>query len=119
MGGKLAGGVILIVAAAALIFTGVAFAGYAIAMALAPSLGVAGGAAIAALVLLLPPMAAVITLLAMQASAARRKREERGKGTEEAIISILSFIAGDRPWIAVAGAALVGAASVFLRGRRK
>jgi LPXTG-motif cell wall-anchored protein len=119
MGAKLAGGVLMGIVAVALIFTGVALAGYALTMALEPSLGMAGGAAVAALLLLFPILCALVAIAFVQASAARRRREERGKETEEAIISILSFLAGDKPWIAVAGAALVGAAGYFMRGRRK
>jgi uncharacterized membrane protein len=119
MGAKIAGGVLLGIVAVALIFTGVALAGYALTMALEPSLGIAGGAAIAALLLLFPVLCALVAIAFVQAAAARRKREERSKDTEEAIISILSFLAGDRPWIAVAGAALVGAVGYFMRGRKR
>ncbi|MGA9796469.1 MAG: hypothetical protein WBQ17_13145 [Rhizomicrobium sp.] len=119
MGLKIAGGVLGFIAAAALIFVGVALAGYAIAMALEPSLGIAGAAAIAAVVLLLPILCALVAISVMQASEARRRREARSKETEEAIVSVLSFLAGDRSWLAVGGAALVGAVSYFLRGRRK
>jgi LPXTG-motif cell wall-anchored protein len=119
MGAKIAGGVLMGIVAVALIFTGIALAGYAITMALEPSLGVAGAAAVAALLMLFPVMCALVALAFVQAAAARRKREARAKETEEAIISLLSFLAGDRPWIAVAGAALVGAAGYFLRGRKK
>lgn len=119
MGAKIAGGVLMGIVATALIFTGVALGGYALTIALEPSLGVAGGAAIAALLLLFPVLCALVAIAYVQAAAARRRREERSKETEEAIISILSFLAGDRPWIAVAGAALVGAVGYFVRGRRK
>jgi uncharacterized membrane protein len=119
MGLKIAGGVLMGIVAVALIFTGVAFAGYAITMALEPSLGMAGAAAIAALLMLFPVMCALVAIAFLQAAAARRRREERAKETEEAIVSILSFLAGDRPWIAVAGAALVGAIGYFMRGRKK
>ncbi len=119
MGAKIAGGVLMGIVAVALIFTGVALAGYALTMALEPALGIAGAAAIAALLLLFPVLCALVAIAFVQAAAAKRKREERSKNTEEAIISILSFLAGDRPWIAVAGAALVGAMGYFLRGRKK
>jgi hypothetical protein len=119
MGAKIAGGVLTGIVAVALIFTGVALAGYALTMALEPSMGVAGAAAIAALLLLFPIVCALVAIAFVQASAAKRRREERAKDTEEAIVSILSFLAGDRPWIAVAGAALVGAIGYFMRGRRK
>jgi uncharacterized membrane protein len=119
MGAKIAGGVLMGIVAVALIFTGVAFAGYAITMALEPSLGIAGAAAIAALIMLFPVLCALVVIAFMQAAAARRKREERSKDTEEAIISILSFLAGDKPWIAVGGAALVGVLGYFMRSGRK
>lgn len=116
---KIASGVLMGIVAIALTFTGVAFAGYAITLALTPTLGPAGAAAIAALILLFPLICVLIALPFVQAAAARRRREERAKETEEAIISILSFIAGDRAWVAVAGAALVGVLGYFMRGRRK
>jgi hypothetical protein len=119
MGAKIAGGVLMGIVAIALIFTGIALAGYALAMAFEPSLGVAGGAAVAALILLFPVMCALIGLAFMQAAAARRRREERAKANEEAVISILSFLAGDRPWIAAAGAALVGVIGYFMRGNAR
>jgi hypothetical protein len=119
MGLKIAGGVLMGIVAVSMTFIGIALAGYAIMSALEPSIGVPGAAAIAALFLLLPVIVALIAILVMQAAAARRKREERSKETEEAVISILSFLAGDKPWIAVAGAALVGVMGYFMRGRSR
>lgn len=119
MGAKIAGGVLIGIVAISMTFIGIALAGYAIMSALEPSLGVAGSAAVASVFLLLPVIVALIAILIMQASAARRRREERSKETEEAVISILSFLAGDRPWIAIAGAAVVGVMGYFMRGRRK
>jgi hypothetical protein len=118
MGAKIVVRAIALIAAAALIWVGIAFAGYAIATALAPSLGIAGGAAIAALVLLLPPVCAVLTTVAMQGSR-RRAHEESFRDTEDTVISILSVLARDRPLMAVMGAALVGVAGVLLRGRKR
>jgi uncharacterized membrane protein len=119
MGAKIAGGVLIGIVAISMTFIGVALAGYAIVTALEPSLGMAGAAAVASVFLLLPVMCALVVILIMQAGAARRRREERSKETEEAVISVLSFLAGDRPWIAVAGAALVGVMGYFMRGRKK
>ena len=83
-------------------------------------IGMAGcAAAITALLMLFPIMIALVAIAFMQAAAARRRAEQRSKETEEAVISLLSFLAGDKPWIAVAGAAIVGAAGYFLRSRKK
>lgn len=119
MGAKIFAGLILAVVLLASLCIGIGFAADAIETALTPSLGMAGAAAITAVILLLPSILGVATALLLQASSARRRRERRLRETEEAVISVLSFIAGERSWIAIAAAALVGAASALFRKSRK
>ena len=109
---KAAAGLVLTIMAAALIFIGVAFVAYAIAAALAPMIGIAGGAAVAGGILLVGPMFWVlVTLLSRPAPPP--------KPQANSIMGILSALAKDKPLMAVAAAVLVGAADMLLKRRSK
>jgi hypothetical protein len=108
---KAAAGLVLAIMAGAMIFVGVAFIAYAIAVALSPSLGVAGGAAVAGGILLVGPMFWVlVTLLS---------RPARPKPDTNSAVSFLAALAKDKPLMAVAAAVLVGAADMLLKRRNR
>jgi len=100
---------------AALIFFGVAFLGAAIALALLPHLGFAGSAAVTGFILLLPPCLWGATAGLRRPALLSRRPELT---FESAAVTLLSGLARDKPLLAVLGAALFGAAGIFL-GRKK
>ena len=99
---------------AALILAGVGFAGYALLLALLPRLGEIGAAAATALAFLIVP------LLYLGVAAWRNSRRPvalplaSALTPEAAVLSALAATARSNPFMAVAGAALFGAASVWL-----
>ena len=100
---------------AALIFFGVAFLGVAIALALEPRLGVAGSAAVTGLILLLPPCIWGIATAFRGPDLVPRRPEPT---VENAVVTLLSRLAREKPLLAVLGATLFGAAEVLLRRRK-
>jgi hypothetical protein len=109
MGARVASSIILLIALAALIWFGLGFAGYAIWAGLTPAVGEAAAAAIAAFALLLVPIIALVVL------AMRRPPRVENEG---AAIAIFAAIARSKPLMAVAGAALVALAEIFLKKRK-
>jgi hypothetical protein len=108
---KAAAGLVLAIMAGAMMFVGVTFIAYAIAVALSPSLGVAGGAAVAGGILLVGPMFWVlVTLLS---------RPPKPKADPNSAMGFLSALAKDKPLMAVAAAVLVGAADMLLKRRNR
>ena len=93
----------------ALIFFGVGLLGLAIATALAPRVGAAGGYAIAGGIFAGPPL---LWALIVSMRGPRRDKPITGKG--EMMASIFSALARETPWAAVVGASLVGIANLFL-----
>jgi hypothetical protein len=100
---------------AALIFFGVAFLGAAIALALEPRLGVAGSAAATGLILLLPPCIWGIATAFRGPDLLPRRPEPTA---ENAVVTLLSGFAREKPLLAVLGAALFGAAEILLRQKK-
>jgi hypothetical protein len=100
---------------AALIFFGVAFLGAAIALALEPRLGVAGSAAATGLILLLPPCLWGVATGFRGPDSIPRQSEPT---VENAVVTLLSRLAKEKPSLAVLGATLFGAVEMFLRRRK-
>ena len=116
MGARIAAKAVLGLIGAALIFFGVGFLGYAIAVALSANLGLAGGAAVAGAIFVVPPF-----LWAVLVSAFRpmRKRPEPTPGATELLTAVVAGLAKEVHWIAIIGAGIVGATEMFFRGRKK
>lgn len=99
-----------ILACAGFIWLGIGFAGFALFSALVPHLGTASAAALTAFVLLIVP-AAMAALLG-------------GKGPvspsrTDSALSLIAALAKERPFLAILGAGLLGAAEVLFARRRK
>ena len=108
---KTATGVVVGILAAALIFVGVSFAGFAIFKALEHSVGIPGAAALTALIFLFVPLLFVLV-------ASFRRPPRTDLAGEALIMNVFSGLARDKPLLAMLGAGLVGAAGIFLRRRR-
>jgi len=115
---KTAAGVVLTYAAAALVWIGIAFLGFAIAAALEPSIGLAGAAATAGGVLVIGPLLWIIVTLS-SANARARKAKEESANDRNAVLNVLMTLAKDKPLMAVAGASLVGLAEALLKRKGK
>jgi hypothetical protein len=108
---RTAAGAVVGIIAAALIFVGVAFAGFAIFTALERPVGAPGAAALAALIFLIGPLLFVFVAAFRQPP----KKEIMG---EALLLNLFSGLAKDKPLLAMLGAGLFGAADIFLRKRR-
>jgi hypothetical protein len=91
----------------ALIFFGVGLIEWGIATALKPYVGSAWSDVIAGAIFLLPPL---IWALAV----ASTRPPKPAVGTRQIMTTLLAALAKDTPWVAMAGAALAGAADLFL-----
>jgi hypothetical protein len=114
MGAQISKAAILVLVAAALIWIGIAFAGFALLTALTPALGLAGAAAIVAALLLLGPLGALVALLIR-----RPPRPAEGVGgNHEVLLTLLSAFARNKPLVAVAAAGLLGIVEMLLKRRK-
>ncbi len=91
----------------ALIFFGVGFIVLGIATALAPYVGAAWGDVIAGAIFLVPPL-----IWALAVACTRPPKPAMSSGLVTALFAVL---AKETPWIAVVGAAVAGAADMFLK----
>ncbi len=105
---------VVVIFGAALVWVGVAFAGYALMLAMLPTLGPAQSAAVTAAALLIGPA------LYLTVAALRKKPEPLAvePNPEGAVLATLAAMAQDRPLLAVLGAGLFGAADVLWKKRR-
>jgi hypothetical protein len=104
---------VVVILGAALVWVGVAFAGYALMLAMVPTLGAAESAAATAGILVVGP-GLYVGIAALRAGPAAREEP-----TPEAVtLQLLAAVARDRPLLAVLGAGLFGAADVLWRKRR-
>jgi hypothetical protein len=113
MGAQISKAAILVLVAAALIWIGIAFAGFALLTALTPALGLAGAAAIVAALLLLGPLGALLALLI------RRPPRPAEGGNHEVLLTLLSAFARNKPLVAIASAGLLGIVELLLRRRKR
>ncbi|HEY4077427.1 MAG TPA: hypothetical protein VGM26_10915 [Rhizomicrobium sp.] len=107
---RLTAKVTLAAATIAMAFFGIGLLGMALASALAVVLGTAGAYAVAGVILLAPPLiwATVIHLKRPQ------KRPAQLGANNELTRVLLAAVAKETPWVAIIGAGLAGAASMFL-----
>jgi hypothetical protein len=115
MGVKAAAAAVLALIGVALIVIGVGFLAYAISAALAPSLGVAGGAAVTGAIFAGPPFFWAIIILAL-----RRPPPPKPVIAPSGLwLTLFAAIAKETPWVAIVGAGLVAAAEIFLSRRTR
>ena len=118
---KIAAGILLLFGGVTLICVGITYAGYAIYWAALPYTGPAAAAGIAAGVFLFLPVIG----WAILAFKGRRRRHPAllknvpPSAPENIAIAFLSSLAREKPMIGVALAGVVGAATAFLRKKRK
>lgn len=118
MGQKIGAGAVLAIIGITMLVSGVVFLGIAIAAALAPSLGVAGGAAVAGAVFVVP--AFVWAMLALLLTRKPPPPTPVVGSAQNGLWTVLfAAIAKETPWIAIVGAGLVAAAEIFLSSRSK
>jgi hypothetical protein len=97
----------LLMVGAALIFFGVGLIEWGIAAALRPVTGPAWGDVIAGAIFLLPPL-----IWAMAVISTRPPKS--ATGSRQILATLIAALAKDKPWLAVVGTALAGAADLFL-----
>jgi hypothetical protein len=99
---------IFVATAIAMAFFGVGLLGMALAGTLTASLGMVGGYAVAGALLLAPPLLwALITRLSQPSKPSPPANNELTR-------VLLAAVAKEAPWVAIIGAALAGAANMFL-----
>ncbi len=114
MGAKAAAAAVLALIGVALIFFGVGFLAYALASALAPALGVSGGAAVTGAVFVVPPFVWALIMLSLRRPARKPVIPPNGLW-----MTLFAAIARETPWIAILGAGVVAAAEIFLSNRTR
>jgi len=107
---------VLLIALIAIIFTGVAFAGVAAFLALAPYMPVAAAAAVVAFVLL-----AVVFLaaLVMRGRVRLPHSKPANASPDEAAVALIASMAKEKPLLAVLFAGLLGAAGTILQQKNR
>jgi hypothetical protein len=116
MGAKIAAVAVLAVIGLLLVVFGVGFLAYALAVALEPTLGVAGGAAVTGAIFVGPPVLwAALTLMITR----KPKPKEHVIPTGGLWTALFAAIAKETPWIAIIGTILVGAAEMFFNSRKR
>ena len=113
LGVKAAAAAVLALIGLALLFFGVGFLAYALATALAPSSGVAGGAAVTGAIFVVPPFFWAVIILSL-----RRPKPKPIVAPDSLWMALFAAIAKETPWVAIVGAGLVAAAEIFLSRNR-
>jgi hypothetical protein len=106
---RLSAKAVLLAAGIALVFFGVGLIGLGIAASLEPFVGAAWANAITGALFLLPPLIWAIAIISI-----RPPRQEANAGSRQIMGAIMAAVAREKPWIAVVGAGLAGAANMFL-----
>jgi len=104
--------ILMVVAAAALVFFGVGLLGLALAAALTKMLGTAGADAVTGAILIVP---VAIWILVIHNSKPPKPQPVPASGF---VTALMSAVARETPWAAVLGAGLAGATDLFLRRYR-
>jgi hypothetical protein len=113
MTSRVAARVLLLVVASALIWVGVAFAGYGLLLAFLPALGPAWAAIAAAVVLLIAPLIACISFALHGWRAAPAQSPMPEPHPEQIGLAALAGVAKEKPLLAVLLAGLMGAAGAI------
>ena|SRR5256885_1660642 len=123
IGAQAIGGAVVVITASALIWVGVAFAGYAIYIALIPRVAEPWAAAVSAVILVTGPLGWAILMNFRRRSETRPKlhhpdaRTALPIGADDATLNLLAKVAEDKPLIAVLFAGILGASEAI--GNRK
>ena len=118
MGARIAATAVLGLIGLLLVVFGISYLAFALATALAPSLGVSGGAAVTGGIFVGPVFVwAIIILLLRRTPAPKPAAAAAMPGG--LWLALFSAIAKETPWIAIIGAGLVGAAELFFLRKRK
>lgn len=116
MGARIAASAVLGLIGLLLIIFGVGYLVYALAMALTPALGVAGGAAVTGGIIVGPIFLwAIILLLLRRTPPPKPAQAQASNGLW---LALFAAVAKETPWIAIVGAGLMAAAEMFLTRRR-
>lgn len=114
MGARIAAAAVLALIGLLLIVFGVGYLVYALALALTPALGAAGGAALTGGIIVGPVFLWAIIILSL-----RRAPPKPAPGSG-LWLALAAAVAKETPWIAIVGTGLVAVAEMFLlRSRRK
>lgn len=120
LGAQAIAGAVLLILASALIWVGVAFAGYALYLGLLTQTSAPWAAAIAATVLVIGPIGWAVIMnwraprgLQPQFHAPDKRPAER----QDAMLGFLAKVAEDKPLLAVAFAGIIGASEAILQRR--
>ncbi len=112
---RIAAGAVLAIIGLLLIVFGVGLLAYALAAALVPALGLAGGAAVAGAIFVLPPFLwAIIALLIRRTPPKPVSPLQSGLG-----LTLFGLVAREVPWIAILGAGAIAAGEMFLTRRKR
>ena len=116
-GARAIAGAILMIAASALIWVGVGFAGYALYLALLPDAGAPLAASIAAIILVIGPLSGA-AIIYIHAHATRPKYhpaevQVTPADPAAATLSLLATLARDKPLLAVVFAGILGASEAL------
>ena len=114
MGAKIAAGAVLAVIGLLLVVFGVGFLSYALALALTPYLGAAGGAAVTGAIFVGPPV-----LWAALALMRAPPKPKKVVAPSSLWMALFGAIAKETPWIAIVGAIVIAAAEMFFGGRSR
>ena len=98
-----------------LLFFGVGLLAYGLASALAPALGVAGGAALAGGVFVVPPFVWAIIILLMR----RPPPPQQAAASNNLGLALFAAVAKETPWIAILGTGALALAQMYLGKRKK
>jgi hypothetical protein len=117
LGAHAIAGAVLVITASALIWVGVAFAGYALYLALIPNAGMPLAAAIAAVILVIGPLGWAAIVYAHAHAARPRFHPAEVQVTpadpEAATLSLLAKLASEKPLLAVVFAGILGASQAI------
>ena len=121
MGAHAVATAVLLIIASALIWVGVAFAGYAIFLAFEPHSGAPWAAAFAAAILVIGPLAwtVIMNVRGARARAPLHAPEPRAAPApdENATLSLLAKVAQEKPLLALVFAGIIGASEAILHRR--
>ena len=109
---RVAARVLLLIAASALIWAGVAFVGYGLLTAFQPALSLARAALAVGAILLFPPLIACV-VFCLQGWRSAPQIVQPDVRPEDAGLSILAGMAKERPFLALLVAGLMGAAGAI------
>jgi hypothetical protein len=100
-----------------LLFFGVGLLAYGLATALAPALGIAGGAALAGGVFVVPPFVWAIIILLMRRPPP--PPPQQAAASSNLGLALFAAVAKETPWIAILGTGALALAQMYLGKRKK